>query len=70
MIRVFMIPTAGSPDLSGNISEGGVYYVFPDGDMIFNVQTYSYGIINLLSGNRIWTYCNLYRKSWRNLVSW
>ena len=33
-----------SPDLSGNIRSGGVYHVYPNGDMIFNDQNISYGI--------------------------
>ena len=37
-----------SPDLSGNISEGGVYFVYPGGDIIFNTQTISYGTLRFI----------------------
>ena len=29
--------------MSGNIRNGGVYFVYPNGDIIFNTQTISYG---------------------------
>lgn len=37
-----------SPDLSGNIRNGGVYFVYPGGDIIFNTQTISYGTLRFI----------------------